>query len=112
MQNHLHFCSRALAALPLQWQIPPCRCGWSRRQALSTQVPEAETSTDFEPASASHRRAAATLLEQPQSCSISWSFVAAPPLQWQTFVRLDAESMYIYLYIIIYNTAGLAHTSA
>ena len=39
---------------------------WSWRQALSTGVPVAQTSTDLESASASHRGAAASLLDQSE----------------------------------------------
>ena len=41
-------------------------CAWSSPQALSTRVPEAETSAHLESASASHHGAAASLLHQSE----------------------------------------------
>ena len=58
-QSELHGGFRCRASLCLH--VP-----WSRRQALSTRVLMAETSTHLESATASHHRAAASLLDQSE----------------------------------------------
>ena len=63
-QPHACSISRSFIAAPLHSQTPAD--AWSRQQALSTQVPEAETNMDFESASALHRGAAASLHNQSE----------------------------------------------
>ena len=78
--------SRSLMAASLQRQPPSSRCFRSVQQALSTRVPEAETSTThLESASASHRAAAASLLDQSEPHGGSVAKQRQPP-SWKQLV--------------------------
>ena len=65
----------ACMTAPLQTTISAAVWSWSWWQALSTRVPGAEMSTHLDSASASHRRAAASLLHQSE---LAWRFRCRP----------------------------------